>query len=325
MSTAAVLKGSQMSPIAHAVRAYVMPVDRSSGAVTAFDPAVQGQFDLDSPPAPLLDLGWVENFKRTSPTRYEPLRGGARGTVTAQYRSQMEALVEFDLPAWGKLQMAVAGGGQRMNVLATVPATTPQGSGGVALSAAYVQDGSTDRSLRLEPEELAAFDVGDIVAVDVDYAGTSGYLGSGIPGTYLTAPLNAAGHVDLVRRVSFNLGRVVVKTPFTLQVLPPLPAGAPAGFGVQKVVAFVDREGGNYFQEWSAVFVVPVDSGGRVCFFYPRLQAAASARETQQELAAPLFSHMLHASLVALQTTDPNDGESVLCYRSYFPPASAGL
>lgn len=325
MSTTAVFKRSQMAPVSHAVRAYVMPVDRNSGAVTPFDPAGQGQFSLDAPPAPLLDLGWIHNFQRTSPTRHEALRTGPRGAAASQYRAQADALVEFDLPAWGKLQMALAGGAQQMNVLVTATAATPHGSGGKAVPAVYVQDGSTSRSLRLDPAELSGFAVGDIVAVDADYNGTVGYIGAGIAGTFLAAPLDAMSHVDLIRRVTFNLSRVLIKTPFTLELTPPLPAGTSPGFGVQKVVAFVDREGGGYFQEWSGLFVVPGDSGGRVCFFYPRLQVAAGTRETREEFSKPMFNHMLHASLRALPTTDPNDGENVLCYRSYFPPGSAGI
>src|SRR5258708_38095138 len=51
-------------------------------------------------------------------------------------------------------------------------------------------------------------------------------------------------------------------------------AGAPAaGASAQVVVAFVDREGGSFFQEWSALFVAEEESGGRVCFYYPRLSA----------------------------------------------------
>jgi len=53
----------------------------------------------------------------------------------------------------------------------------------------------------------------------------------------------------------------------------------------QVVVAFVDREGGSFFQEWSALFVVEAESGGRVCFYYPRLSpnpgAGASGATTK--------------------------------------------
>ena len=92
---------------------------------------------------------------------------------------------------------------------------------------------------------------------------------------------------------------------------------------VQRILAFVDREGSSFFQEWSGLFVVPSDSGGRACFYYPRLQVAAGGHETRHELAAPLFGHMLHASLRALPASDANDGETVLCYRSYFPAQGA--
>ena len=286
---------------------------------------MQGQFDLDAPPAPLVDLGWVENFQRTAPTHYEAARSGPRGAVSTQYRSQMDGLVEFDLTAWGKLQMALAGGVQQMNVLATIASAQPEGSGGAAVPAVYAQGTSNAMRLDLAPPDLANFEAGDIVAVDTDYAGTAGYIGAGVPGAYLAAPLDAASHVDLVRRVTFNLARVKVRTPFSLEIVPALPVAPGTGFGVQKVIAFVDREGGSYFQEWSGLFVVPGESGGRVCFYYPRLQVAASPRETRQEVSAPLFRSMLHASLRALPTVDPNDGETVLCYRSYFPAATAGL
>ena len=57
----------------------------------------------------------------------------------------------------------------------------------------------------------------------------------------------------------------------------------------------------------------------------PRLQVAASGVETRQDITSPLFGHRLHASLHALPTVDPNDGETVLCYRSYFPTTDAAV
>ena len=128
-----------------------------------------------------------------------------------------------------------------------------------------------------------------------------------------------------MRRITFNVSRVASITPSALLLAEPLLAAPSTGMGVQRVVAFVDREGSSYFQEWSGLFVIAPDSGGRSCFFYPRLQPAASGGETRQEFAAPLFSHMLHVSLHALPTTDYNDGETVLCYRSYFPAPNAAV
>ena len=82
------------------------------------DPATPSGFNLDSPPWPWIDLGWVENFQRSSTTRYDALRAGASANITAQYRTQPEAHVEFDLLSWGKVQLALSGGTQQMNVLA---------------------------------------------------------------------------------------------------------------------------------------------------------------------------------------------------------------
>ena len=314
---------SQMCPVTVAVRAYAVPIDRSAGTTVPFDPSVQGEFDLDLPPVPFLDLGWVENFKRTSATKYETLRTGPQSTLTTQYRAEYDAAVEFDCPSWGKLQMALAGGGQQINVLATPMTSLPQNSGGVPVPAVYVQAGASPVELPLAAGDLANFQAGDTVAVDWDYTGQAGYIGSGAPGMYLPAALDAASHVDLIRRVTFNVSRVSSVTSYSVVLGETLIGGAQTGMGVQKVAALLDREGGSYFQEWAGLFVVEGAGGGRMCFYYPRLQAAASTTEVQEEVEAPLFSKMLHAKLRAMPSVDPNDGETVLCYRSYFPAKTA--
>jgi hypothetical protein len=166
--------------------------------------------------------------------------------------------------------------------------------------------------------------VSDIVAVDADYTGQTGYVGAGAPAAYLASALDPGTHVDFLRRVTFNISRVAAKTSSALTLAQPLITDPIVpGMSVQRVMAFVDREGSSFFQEWSGLFVVPADSGGRACFYYPRLQVAAGGHESRQELAAPLFSHMLHASLRALPAMDANDGETVLCYRSYLPAKGA--
>jgi len=324
MSTNAYTKRSQMAPAARTVRAYAAPVNRQTGATIVFDPATMGGFDLDAPPQPWVDLGWVENFRRTSGTKYEALRTGPSATITAQYRMQPEARVEFDLLTWGKVQLALSGGSQQMNVLAE-ESTNPQPSGGMPAPPSPVQSGSTFTQINLTPDQLALYNVGDIVAVDVDYNGQTGYLGTWAAGSYIASPLNGPGYLDLVRRVTFNVARVCARTASALQLAEPLITLPTTSMGVQKVVAFVDREGSSFFQEWSCLFVVAPDSGGSSFFYYPRLQPAMGAAETQQAFAAPLFSHQLHVSLRALPTMDSNDNETVLCYRSYFPAANAAV
>ena len=324
MSSNPYAKRSQMAPTARSVRAYAAPINRVTGAIVAFDPA-QGPFNLDLPPAPWIDLGWVENFKRTASTRYDALRTGPTANITVQYRTQPEARVEFDLLTWGKLQMALSGGTQQLNVLVEQPGILPQPSGGMPLPASPLQTGSTYTQIVLASDQLANFSVGDIVAVDVDYNGQTGYLGSGAAGAYLASPLNGQQYFDFVRRITFNVSRIDAITSSALQLAEPLIALPTTSMSVQKVVAFVDREGSSFFQEWSGLFIVAPDSGGQSCFYYPRLQPAAGASETRQEFAAPLFSNQLHVSLHALPTTDSNDNETVLCYRSYFPAPNAAV
>jgi hypothetical protein len=325
MSANTLSKRCQTEAMGYGIRAYVAPVDRVNGVPTVFDPGSQGQFDLDSPPSPWVDVGWVENFQRNAATKYEALRSGATGNITVQYRTLPEARLEFDLLSWGKLQMALAGGSQQMNVLAETPLGTPQGSGGAAMPASPVQNGSTATSLVLTADQLSNYNAGDMVAVDVDYTGATGYVGTGAAAAYLVIPLDPSRHVDFVRRVTFNVSRVVGKTGTALMLGQPLIGKPTTGMGVQKVMAFLDREGSSFLQEWSGLFIVATESGGRVCFYYPRLQPSASGMETRKELAAPLFGNMLYANLRALPTNDANNGETVLCYRSYFPAATAAV
>ena len=323
MSSNPYARQSQMWPLTEAVRAYVVPIDRNRGTSVPFDPSVQGEFDLDLPPVPFLDLGWVENFQRTSTTKYEALRTGPQSTLTTQLRAQFDAGVEFDLPNWGKLQMALAGGGQQINVLATDTTSWPKGSGGTPVPAAYVQEEATLYELPIPAGQVDNFQVGDMVAVDWDYRGETGYVGAGAPGAYVATALDVATHVDFIRRVSFNVSRVSYKTASSLVLGERLIGGVQTGMGVQKVAALLDREGGTYFQEWAGLFVVTGGTGGRAYFYYPRLQPAASTSEIRQEVEAPLFSAMLHAKLRAMPSVDPNDGETVLCYRSYIPAKTA--
>src|SRR5208282_2093581 len=147
-----------------------------------------------------------------------------------------------------------------MNALATLPTGQLQGSGGEAIPASPLQSGSTASSLVLTSDQLALFNVSDIVAVDVDYTGQTGYLGAGAPAAYLASPLDPGTCVDYIRRVTFNISRVAAKTSSALTLAPPLIANPVApGMSVQRVMAFVDREGSSFFQEWSGLFVVPAD------------------------------------------------------------------
>jgi len=358
-----------MVPVTRQVRAYFAPVNRTTETPTIFDPAAVGMFALDSPPAPWLDLGWIESFERYYDTPTDVVRSSPRSLPAVQFRGPIEARVEFDFREWGKLQMALAGGSEHMNVLATSSSAAPVPSGGTPIAGVAVLPGSTANEIVFGPGAINDFRVGNLVAVDLDYQQTIGYVGSGISAAYVSNPATVNNDANYVRRVTFNVGRVVEVTATAVILAQPLLAGAPAtGASAQIVVAFVDREGGSFFQEWSALFVVEAESGGRICFYYPRLspnpgagsggvslnygtgwkpsesgggaktRAAANSRtsgakspsqqfrrEEFTELARPLTTVGLHASFLALPFTDTNDGQAVLCYRSYFPAAMAAV
>ena len=298
---------------------------RATESPAIFDPALHGAFALDSPPAPWLDLGWIENLRRLPGTRILPVRGGAKGAASAQVRAQLDARVEFEFREWGKLQMALAGGSQHMNALATATAAAPQPSGGTPTAAVPLQASSTATELVLGAA-VSSFAAGDLVAVDLDYQGQTGYVGSGLAAAYVKNSADVQNGANYIRRVTFNVGRIASLTATSAVLTQPLLGGAPpAAARVQKVAAFLDREGGSFFQEWSALFVLPEESGGRVCFFYPRLQPAAPAQEQSFEIADPLVGVALRAAFLALPYTDSNDGEQVVCYRSYFPAATAAV
>jgi hypothetical protein len=320
-----------MVPVTRQMRAYFAPVNRASETSTIFDPGLSGVFALDSPPAPWLDLGWVENFERWYDTPTDVVRSGARTLPAAQFRGAQEARVGFAFRQWGKLQMALAGGSEHMNVLALAGSSSPAPSGGTPAPAVAVLAGSTASQLVFGAGVASAFSVGELIAVDLDYAQQVGYVGSGIAAAYVSSAAAVNQDANYVRRVTFNVGRVAEITATSVVLAQPLLGGVPsAGASAQVVVAFVDREGGSFFQEWSALFVAEQESGGRVCFYYPRLSAGSvrnpAGKLMREEFAAiekPLSAIALQASFLALPYTDANDGQSVLCFRSYFPAGMA--
>jgi hypothetical protein len=59
-----------MAPVVGRVRAYFAPVNRESATgFTIFDAAQSGAFMLDAPPAPWLELGWIDGFARMCGTK----------------------------------------------------------------------------------------------------------------------------------------------------------------------------------------------------------------------------------------------------------------
>ena len=168
--------------------------------------------------------------------------------------------------------------------------------------------------------------MGSLIAVDVDYTGQLGYVGTGVSAAYVQSATAVGGDVNYVRRVTLNVGVVVAIAGGVLELGCALPAGVPtAGMQVSPLVGFCDREGASFFQEWSALFVMDGEQGDRVLFHYPRLQSMQGSAEAEDSLTAPLERIRLAGAFRALPVKDSNDGETVLCFRSYLPAALRGI
>ena len=317
---------SNPAPVVRRARAYFAPVNRVEQAPAVFDPAGQAPaFNLDAPPSPWISLGWIQGFTRRSASKTAPVLTGIPAATLEQVRETLCAQVKFEFLSWTKLTMALATGSQHMNLLAPASGASPAADGAQAAPAVSVQSGSNAAFVALNTTDAAKFAPGSIIAVDVDYTGQSGYIGSPVSGAYLRQPVT---DVDYIRRVTFNVALVSQSSTAGLTLAEPLPGGAPAsGTKLQAVVGFVDREGGSFYQEWSALFILQGSQGERICFYYPRLQSLAGAEES----ALPLNSRsksgiarvLLQAQFMALPVTDPLDGERVVCYRSFLPASNA--
>jgi hypothetical protein len=300
-------------------------VNRAAQTPVLFDPSQQGGFSLDAPPAPWISLGWIQDFARKPASKTAPLLTGIPASTLEQVRETLQAQVSLQFLSWTKLTMALATGSQHMNILAPASGASLAADGAAAAAAVIPQSGSTATAILLASTDAAKFSAGSIIALDVDYTGQTGFVGAPVAGAYVR---QALGDVDYIRRVTFNVALVSQVTTTGLTLAEALPGGAPAaGAKLQAVTGFVDREGGSFYQEWSALFVMQGSQGERIFFHYPRLQAMNGAEETITPLNGKNQNGqsrvMLKGQFLALPVTDPLDGERVVCYRSFLPAANA--
>jgi hypothetical protein len=316
---------SAPAPVARRVRGYFAPVNRAAQTPVHFDPSEQGAFSLDAPPAPWISLGWIQGFSRKPGSKTSAVLTGVPAATLEQVRETLEAQVSFEFLSWTKLTMALATGSQHMNLLAPASGAAPAADGAQAASAVSTISGSTATFVALAATDAAKFSAGSIIAMDADYTGQTGYVGAPVSGAYVR---QALADIDYIRRVTFNVALVLQVTSAGLTLAGPLPGGAPAaGSKLQAVTGFVDREGGSFYQEWSALFVMQGSQGERVFFHYPRLQTMANAQEAIVPLDAKQKDGLGRVQLIgkylALPVTDSLDGERVVSYRSFLPAANA--
>ena len=95
----------------------------------------------------------------------------------------------------------------------------------MAAPAVIPQSGSTAHPSCLATADAAKFAAGSIIALDADYTGQTGYVGSPVAGAYVRQALT---DVDYIRRVTFNVALVSQVNTTGIDPCEPLPGGAPA-------------------------------------------------------------------------------------------------
>jgi hypothetical protein len=312
MSTPALVMQPGLPPTVRQVRGYFAPVNRLTATPTPFDATTVASFDPDAPPNPWTDLGWIDGFTRTSETKLQVVESGAPGTVLLQGRQSVGATLSMTFERWSKLTMALTCGAQQTNVLQA-------GASPVAITAA-----SSTATFLSTPNGAGTIQAGDMIAVDADYNGQTGYVGAGASAAYLATAIS--GDLHWIRRMTLNVGRVTAVTATGLQLAEPLLAGVPTqGMQAQPMIALQDREGGTFFQEWSGLFFMQGEQGDALFFYYPRLQTMAGPTEKLVAVTAPLSQVLLSGRFIALPIADSMDGSQVCCYRTYLPCANAQM
>jgi hypothetical protein len=220
---------SAPAPVVRRVRAYFAPVNRATQTPVLFDPAEQGGFSLDTPPAPWISLGWIQEFTRRPASKTAPVLTGIPAAPLGQVRETLEAQVAVEFLSWTKLTMALATGSQHMNLLAPLNGATAAADGAQAAPAVTVQNGSSAVFIALAAADTAKFAPGSMIAVDADYAGQTGYVGTPISGAYVRQALS---DVHYIRRVTLNVGLVTQVNSTGITLAGPLPVarrpGAPS-------------------------------------------------------------------------------------------------
>lgn len=315
MTTTALAAGSLLTGSVHA---WFAPVDRTASLPVPFDPSSMGRFNVSTPPAGWWSVGSVLHLKRTAASTVTPVWSGAPAMTKTQVSATVGEEVEFTLPGWTRVGLSLSSGTEVLNLFMPAGSGSATPSGGTAALVESLLPGSTATVLQLQVG--SAVQVGDLVVVDVDYTGQTGFLGSGGAGTYV-ASAPASIDLHLVRRFSLNVGRVLSINGTAATLAAPLPAGAPAtAMRLSRINGFTDRAGGAFLPEWSALFVLDGVQGDRVLLHYPRLQPTGNAtREVQETLAPSVERWRPTAKLRALPITDANGNAQAVCFRTYLP------
>lgn len=296
------------------------------------------------------DLGWIKDFKLTPESKIGQVRSGYRGAVRAQYRGQVGESMEFKFREYGRMQYQLATGTNVLNLFAasglTGGAVGPISASGapfatvVSYSAGSYPWGTIPGQGGVAPTltlgnvgqiATAQISIGSYIVCDQDYnPATFGIVGDiGVP-----VQPNTVTDIDYIRKNSSYVARVTGITGAVLTLDQPFIGGgsgnpAPlgpgiAGYKVQTIGGWSAREGGTYISEWSGLFLNNTIDGAQIAIYYPHLSImqnkdVAGAWTIEGAGTTDLGGAEIDASFNALAFDDPEDGETVVSYKCYYP------
>jgi len=340
--------------------AYNFNQSSSQFGPTILDLQNLGPFNTNNMPAGWFDLGWIGGFKITPGSKIGQIQSGYRGAVRQQVRGEVAEQFEFQFKEFTRLAWKIATGTQIFNLLQTPTSQTQgplSGSGATtyALGASgYVASGAVANyggqpTLYVTSGLGASFNVNDRIVCDADFVTSAypygGFAGSnGIP----IYPNNAPSDVDFIRKTSDFVSRVIavvtgVGSPVqdalildevfvgggsssTLLIGPTSP---PAGSKIQKIVGIAAREGGTYITEWSALFILDAQDGDQLAQYYPHVSISqfkdVSTWSINNIGTTDTTGYQLDCMMQSLAFDDPEDGETVVGYRAFYPNPNASI
>lgn len=344
-------------------RAYFAPFNIITGAQgtqlpsnvspTILDLQTSGPFDTNNPPAGFTDLGWIKEMKVTPESKIGIVRSGYRGAARSLYRGQVGESFDFKFREFSRMAWKIATGTSMFNLLqgtglsiagplsASGSVTYAMGALGYQASGAGLTAGSP--TLFVPAGSGANFSPNDRIVVDLDYtpggAGLQPEAGIPILGVgQVTDPDYIRKNSDFVARVvavvsgasggqdGLVLSQKIVGGGSAISGTTPL-TSPPAGSKIQKIKGFAAREGGTFISQWTGLFIMDTMDGAQIALYYPHIaigQFKDIANWNIENIGTTdMTGYELDCTMMSMAFDDPIDGETVVCYRAYYPVSGA--
>ncbi len=325
-------------------RAYFAPYNITLGiavADTSAGPKIldlaQGPFtDTGLQTAGWHDLGWIKDFAIQPESKIGKVRSGYRGAIRAEYKGQVGEKIGMKFREMSRMAMKISTGNDVFNLLDGGAASTtgPLAGSGITAVAMVSYDPNTP-SVTVAAASSGNFAVGDLIVVDKDYNGSD----FGLIGENATPVFSGlVSDTNYIRKTSDFVARVTANNNGVLTLSKKFVGGGSgvsgytepqAGSKVQRVAGFTSREGGTFVMNFSCLLLMDTQDLGQLVFYYPHLAISQFKNLGNWALedigTTDTQGYELDSELEALAFDDPIDGQTLVGYKTYYPPVGADI